>query len=198
MEKKEDGVLMKKIKLHIINGKRESNWRKIGLIVLSSVLLLGISGCTGGSRIEHMARKAKAYDEQSDAMMESIVDALEEQDAEALKELFSPYALEESENLDEKIEELMEFYPGSEGGFEGNCISSRGANYGEIILILRGTYKVIGDNQEYQVRFVVSPQNDEEPEKTGLHLIQVMTEEAKPEGFKWRNEEDEPGIYVLE
>lgn len=71
-------------------------------------------------------------------------------------------------------------------------------NYGDIRLTLLGTYTVTNDNQEYQIRFVMLPQNDEEPDKIGLYLIEVMTENAKPEGFKWKNEKDAPGIYVLE
>ena len=65
--------------------------------------------------------------------------------------------------------------------------------------MLNGDYEVTyGDGQQYEVNFVTYPQNDKEPEKIGLYLIEVMTEDAKPEGFKWRNETDEPGIYIME
>lgn len=57
--------------------------------------------------------------------------------------------------------------------------------------------KIINEHT-YELRITSYIENDKEPEKTGLYMIEVMTEEAKPEGFKWRDEEDAPGIYVLE
>lgn len=185
---------MKKIWLHIISGRK----KKI-LVMVSCILFMELLGCHHyESRGEYLTKVAREEDEQSDEMMQSIVDALEAQDSNALKKLFSPYALKNAENLDEKIEELMNFYPGSNEGIEGDCISERKANYGNITLILTGDYTVTNDGKEYEVSFITIPQNDEEPEKEGLYLLEVMTEEAKPEGFKWRNEDDEPGIYVLE
>lgn len=162
------------------------------------MLLVSITGCIGSGKKHFMEKVSSDANEQADVMMQSIIKALEEQDVESLKGLFSPYALQHAENLDEKIVKLMEFYPGSNGGYEGVCSGSRPVNYGDVTLILNGKYTVKNDEKEYQVKFVTIPQNDEEPDKVGLYLIEVMTEEAKPEGFKWRNEEDGAGIYVLE
>lgn len=182
---------MKKIWSRIISGKK----KKVVLLV-SCMIAIEISGCHYQSKGEYMANVIREEQDMSDEMMQSIMDALEAQDAKALKELFSPYALEHAENIDKKIAELMEFYPGSNEGYEGNCSSMGGKHYSR--LILYGTYDVMNDGQKYEVRFITMPHNDEEPDKEGLYLIEVMTEEAEPEGFKWRNEEDEPGIYVLE
>ncbi|WP_075720782.1 DUF5104 domain-containing protein [Roseburia sp. 499] len=183
---------MKKIWLQIISGK------KMVVVLLACMILINISGCAPSNRLERMGKEEETYQEQSDETMQSIMNALKAKDAEKLKDLFSPYALEHMENIDEKIAELMDFYPGNESGYEGNCSMGGARNYGDITVILRGTYDVTGEEKNYEVRFIVIPQNDEEPEKEGLYLIEVMTEEAEPEGFKWRNEDDEPGIYVLE
>ena len=184
---------MKKIWLRIISGKRKKN---IVLMLFGIMVVLGLSGCHYESKGEYMKNVLQEYDKQSDALMQSIIEALEAQDSKALKELFSPYALKYAENIDEKIEELMEFYPGSNGGLNGDCISEGGKYYGD--LMLNGLYTIINDEKTYQINFVTIPYNKKEPEKEGLYLIEVMTEEAKPEGFKWRNEDDEPGIYVLD
>ena len=64
--------------------------------------------------------------------------------------------------------------------------------------VLNATYTVTNDNQKYYLIFTIQLRNDEEPEKIGLHLIEVMTEEAMPEGFKCKNQKSAPGIYVLE
>ncbi len=183
---------MRKIWLRIISGKKKN----IALMLGGIIVMIGLSGCHYKSRGEYMADAVRKDYEQADMMMQSIMETLEAQDANALKELFSPYALKHTENLEEKIEELIEFYPGSDEGFEGDCSAKGGQHYGE--WIINGIYTVMSDSQEYEIRFITMPKNDEEPDKVGLYLIEVMTEEAKPEGFKWRNEEDEPGIYVLE
>lgn len=198
MKEQKDGVLMKKIWLHIISGRklhREKKW--ITLLLIGCVLIFSLLGCNSKSAEEYRAKVIREDEDMGEKMMQSIVDALEKQDEEALKELFSPYALEHAENLDEKIEKLLEFYQGSDGKREGELYSAEGGkNYG--IWILDSGYTLENDGQEYQVRVITIPKYDEEPDKVGLYLIEVMTEEAKPEGFKWRNEDDEPGIYVLE
>ena len=171
--------------------------KKIAILVICGIFLVNLVGCEFKEREDYLTRVERSENEQTDAMMQSVIDALEAQDAEALKSLFSPYALEHAENLDEKIEELMEFYPGCEG-FKGNHITKKGARYGVITLMFDGTYTVTSDSQEYQICFITYPRDDEEPDKIGLYLVHVMTEEAEPEGFKWRNEKSTPGIYVLE
>ena len=127
---------MKKIWLRIISGKRKV------VIMLACMLSLSMSGCAHSSRLERMGREEETYQEQSDETMQSIMDALKAQDAEKLKDLFSPYALEYVENIDEKIAELMEFYSGNESGFEGNCSMTGARNYGDITVILTGNYTV--------------------------------------------------------
>ncbi len=189
---------MKKIWLRIISDKRlYKKKRKVTLLLIGYVLMFSLSGCNPESAGEYRARVIRDEQNMADEMMQSIIDSLEAQDVKALKELFSPYALEHAENLDEKIEELMEFYQGSNDEMEGGlCSAEGGIPYGE--LILDSTYTIKNGEREYEVTIITMPKNDEEPDKVGLYLIEVMTEEAEPEGFKWRNEDDEPGIYVLE
>lgn len=189
---KEDGALMKKIWSHIISGKK--NWM---LILLGCVLAVQILGCSPQTASEYRAKVLREDDDKSEDMKKSIIDALDKQDAEALKGLFSEYALENAEDLDEKIEELMEFYSGSDEAIEGGMRSSEGGKYYED-WILNSVYTLKKNGQEYELRIVTIPMDKKEPDKVGLYLIEVMTEEAKPEGFKWRNEEDAPGIYVLD
>lgn len=189
---KEDGALMKKIWSHIISGKK--NWM---LILLGCVLAVQLLGCSPQTASEYRAKVLREDDDKSEDMKKSIIDALDKQDAEALKGLFSEYALENAEDLDEKIEELMEFYSGSDEAIEGGMRSSEGGKYYED-WILNSVYTLKKNGQEYELRIVTIPMDKKEPDKVGLYLIEVMTEEAKPEGFKWRNEDDAPGIYVLD
>lgn len=189
---KEDGALMKKIWSHIISGKK--NWM---LILLGCVLAVQLLGCSPQTASEYRAKVLREDDDKSEDMKKSIIDALDKQDAEALKGLFSEYALENAEDLDEKIEELMEFYSGSDEAIEGGMRSSEGGKYYED-WILNSVYTLKKNGQEYELRIVTIPMDKKEPDKVGLYLIEVMTEDAEPEDFKWRNEDDAPGIYVLD
>lgn len=183
---------MKKIWSHIISGKK--NWM---LILLGCVLAVQLLGCSPQTASEYRAKVLKEDNDMAEDMKNSVIDALDKQDAEALKGLFSEYALENAEDLDEKIEELMEFYSGSDEAIEGGMRSSEGGKYYED-WILNSVYTLKKNGQEYELRIVTIPMDKKEPDKEGLYLVEVMTEEAKPEGFKWRNEEDAPGIYVLD
>ncbi len=193
------GVLMKKTKWHIISGKNTiKNFKKMVLGIGICIMFMSMSGCNFGSRLEYLEKTNRSEQEQADTKAKSITDALEAKDAESLKALFSTYAIENAKDLDEKIEELIEFYPGCNGGFEGGCSSRESSDYGVKTKVLNGVYTVTNDNQSYYLIFTIQSRNDKEPEKTGLHLIEVMTEEAMPEGFKWKNQKNDPGVYVLE
>lgn len=186
---------MKKIMLHTINGKKI---KKIVMITLCCGLMVNVIGCTHKNRERYLEKSVKANKEQADAVIQSILNALDSQDSKIMKDLFSTYALEHAEDLDERIEELMEFYPGCNGGFEGSYNTHESNDYGVKTWVLNGTYTISMDTKEYQIRFTTQLRNDKEPEKIGLYLIEVMTEDAKPEGFKWKSEKDAPGIYILE
>lgn len=183
----------------MIKGKNMiKRLRKVVLIISYCILIGSMTGCHFSSREDYLARSNRSDNEQAEETRQSIIDVLEAQDAEGLKALFSKYALENVEDLDEKIEELIAFYPGCNGGFDGMYDTHESTNYGVQTKVLNGTYTVINNDQKYSLNFTIQLRNDEEPEKIGLHLIEVMTEEAMPEGFKCKDEEDAPGIYVLE
>lgn len=166
--------------------------------ILCCILIGSMTGCQFSSRADYLAKTNQSDKEQADATMQAIIDALEAKNAEDLKALFSTYAVENTEDLDENIEGLMEFYPGYSEGFKGNYSTREGSDYGVRDKELDGIYTVSNEGQTYRVGFTLQVRNDKEPEKIGLHLIEVMTPEAKPEGFKWKDEEDAPGVYVLE
>ena len=92
--------------------------KKYILLGVTGVFLVGsLSGCSlFQSRQDHVAETNRTEKEIADELMKKILDALETENADALKHLFSVYAQENAYDLDGKIQELMEFYPGSEGG----------------------------------------------------------------------------------
>ena len=43
---------------------------------------------------------------------------------------------------------------------------------------------------------MVYSRNDFDESMKGLYLLQITTEEVHVEGFKWKNKDDDPGIYI--
>lgn len=171
----------------------------IFLVAISCILFGNIVGCGQTTKGRMLAKQYNSDKEHADALFEVVTEALEEEDVEAIKELFSLYALENSEDLEEKIGELIEFYPGCNGGYEVVVPTHESTEqYGIKEYIIYPKYHVTNDGELYDLRLTVYMENDVEPNKEGLYSIQVMTDGAWPEGFKWRNEEDAPGVYVLE
>ena len=175
------------------------NKKYIFLVGMSWIFLGNIVGCGQATRGQTIEKQYDSDQEYAMELFEEVVEALESEDEEAIKELFSPYAIENSENLDEKIEELIEFYPGCNGGYEMVVPTHESIEqYGSKEYIIYPKYHVTNDGELYDLRLTVYIENEAESQKEGIYSMQVMTNEAWTEGFKWRNEEDAPGVYVLE
>lgn len=177
--------------------KKECRKRIIGVV---SCLLIGLmTGCTvASSRGEYMMKKSHTDKEKANVVMDSLTEALDKRDVESVKELFSKYALENSDNLDGKIEELMDYYPGYDGEYEVTVSSMEHMDRGVGWHALYAMYDLSKGEQSYEIMLTILSREDREPDKIGLYSIQVMTDEAAPEGFKWREENDAPGVFVLE
>jgi len=167
---------------------------------LACCLLIGImTGCTvASSRGEYMMMQNDSDKEKANAVMEPLVEALEEKDVESVKELFSTYAFENSDNLEEKIGELMDYYPGYDGEYEVTVSTEEYMNRGVGWYVLYAHYHLTKDDKPYEIMLTILSREDREPDKIGLYSIQVMESEEWPEGFKWREEDDDPGVFVLE
>lgn len=172
---------------------------KYVMLVLMSCMMIGsMSGCGVAQRAEYLGNELRSDDKYAEELFQFITEALEREDKEALKSIFSSYTLENSDNLDEQMDKLMEFYPGYDGGYDVSIHTHGSSSYGGKEYILCPQYCITNDGFEYRIWLIAYIENENESEKIGLYSIQVMTEEAKPEGFKWRTEDDAPGIYVLE
>lgn len=190
---------MKIRKKSVMGGKKIVKGLRCIVLGMTCCMLAGsVSGCGMAGREDYLAETNRSEKEQANGLMQSVLDALEAGDAAALKELFSDYALENADDLDGKIAELMDFYPGCNGGYEGNVPTHVTSDYGKKVYVIMPEYTVTNDDETYQMSLIAQIENDVCPEKVGLYIIEVMTGEAEPEGFKWKDEEDAPGIYVLE
>ena len=136
-------------------------------IVIIMTLVINIGGCM--SRERYMLKWFKSEQEKSDERTEKIIAALEEKDAGKLKEMFSKKAVLETEDLDEQIESLIEFFSGDLVEYDGGCDSDSQNRHGKKKLSIFGEYKVITTEEEYRISFSECVKDYEEPEKIGIY-----------------------------
>ena len=175
----------------------------IALVALFCVVLL--SSCSLLSLV------SESSDEMANARMEEIAEALNTQDASALKLLFSPYAVERATGLDDGLEYLLSFFPNGGVTWERYTVSqSKEKQGGQLSDALWASYTISVDGTDYRLFFADFVANDANPEKLGLYGLGVtpLTEgsvSSADVGIKYwvqgldlysDGEYGYPGIYV--
>jgi hypothetical protein len=168
------------------------------LIMIGVVLSLMGCGRPQGGRPSKLEREARTEDEAADLTAEKLIKALEDKDAASVRELFSPYALENSTDLDEKIQEMFEYYPGMDGEYRRTGSSSRSSDYGTVVHIINPVISAEKDGKKYEINICQYLRNDKDSSMEGVYLIEIIKEEDEWESFKHMNEDDRPGVYVGE
>lgn len=153
-------------------------------------------------------REEKIYWSKEDRMFNAAVDAFFEavdaKNAQAVKELFSPRAQAEAENLDEEIEKLFAFYTGSTEKCERDGVGATwGSNdHGSHVRSGSDWFAVVCDGANYYCDFTMVFENDKNKEEVGVWSISLVSEKVKcAEDFSFsaeaglHAEADAPGDY---
>lgn len=166
--------------------------------MIGVVLSLAACGRPQGNRLSKLEREARTEDEAKKITADKLIKALEDKDAASIRELFSPYALENSTDLDEKIQEMIDYYPGMDGEYVCVGSSSRSSDYGTIVHIINPVISAEKDGKEYEINICQYLRNDKDSSMEGVYLIEIIKEEDEWKCFKRMNEDDRPGVYVGE
>ena len=138
------------------------------------------------------SREEKEY---AKMVVDTLFNALENKDSQAIKGLFSQYAKDNTYDLDGKINKLISFYPGADGGYESSSISSEDNDYGTKSQALELVLTIKNQGSKYEIKIGMYIRNDFDSSKIGVHFIEVLVEENAPSYFKWKSIDDAPGIY---
>ena len=166
------------------------------LLILSTAFSL--AGCK--SRTDEMAEQSVYAEKQMKSVNRKIVKCINNKDEKGLKSLFSKNAQEESEEIDNRISELISAFNGAkiksvegkEPGFSGDSNTQPINIYGFYTLNLSN-----GDKYVIWVDFC--SMDDENKENVGLYMIEMITctEDKLPSGFKWDGvNSGNPGIFI--
>ena len=138
------------------------------------------------------SREEKEY---AKMVVDTLFNALEEKNPQSIKGLFSEYAKDNTYDLDGKINKLLSFYAGADGGYESSSISSEDNDYGTKSQALELTLTIKNQDSKYEINIGMYIRNDLDSSKIGVHLIEVLVEEKAPSNFKWKSIDDAPGLY---
>ena len=160
--------------------------KRIGIIVFSLSVLFA-SGCFNLFS-DHDAVSKYRYSSEYDieqAVMETVVHAIEEKDTEGLKSLFSEKSCSEIQDMDKKLEEFSQYVEGEIESFEKNGGGSdRSSDYGYVVHDLSANFDLYTSNGKYIVGFRFFIRNDGDRSVEGLTSILIITEELYDESLE--------------
>jgi hypothetical protein len=164
------------------------------LLIITSLLSLYLVSCEKFSsrwdipESDEMVVKNRA---------EEILNALDNNDKEALRSMFCEQVLNETDNFDVRLEYITDFFEGKTTSYEGSINGIfDGWNPGSYYKYIQARYIVKTDINSYYIFFVEQTDRTEDPSQIGLYTLQVMLE--SDEDTKFASYPPFPGIYMPE
>ena len=194
---------MKKIRKFITDGKRGMEMRKITCIIVCVLTIISIAFCITSckSREKRLNEETTYEDKQMHAMEEKVIGCIKNDDKEGLKKLFSKRAQKDIEDLDGKIDDMLEAFRGktivsTKGESAG---SSRAYDYGKETITIYGDYTIKFSAGEKCTLFIsFCDKNEENPEDKGVFQIELrmFAKEKTPKDFSGGAYQDDHGIFI--
>jgi hypothetical protein len=148
----------------------------INLILILSMVFL--SSCSiGGSRTEMLNRNND--EKKANARLVDIIKALENQDKDALKKMFSKQALSEVDDFDKSIDDLFDFFQGEVDSWEkpsGPTVFESN-DHGHKKKEVNSYYYLNTDKQKYFLLLRDYPVDTDHSDNVGLYLILLVKAE---------------------
>jgi len=211
-----DGSLILK---HIVlclhfEGRRLVMCKKI-IVLLLLINVLFLSSCSfgdiirkdannshndkseGGDRMEMLNKDAD--DKKADERLKQIIDAINSEDKESLKSMFSKQALDEVEDLDQNMDYLFDIFYGQVKSMESDGILvSESNDYGNDIKEVKSFYSVETDKQKYLFFILECTVNTEQPDSIGIYSLRVIKAEDEETQYDSWQKMKIAGIYKPE
>ena len=174
--------------------------RKIwGLLSLTTLILLLTSCSIGDSNMRKMffARNDKQI---ANERFETLIDAIQTHNSEAVKAVFSNNALREVENIDSSIQELF-------GYFQGNLLSYKAwagpsvhatKNHGEYWKSYDCTYDFETTQDKYRLAMEIITVDTADTDNVGIQSLYIIRfeDDTRPNFAYWGDGEHTPGINI--
>ena len=141
-----------------------------------------------------------ADDQKADARLEQLIKAIDNKDKDAVKDIFSEQALNETEDIDERIEYLFGLMPDKVDSWEssGGLIIETMANHGHIVEEVKSFYRVDSAGQEYMFFLLDYTIDNKNPGNVGLYTLRVIRAEDEETHYTYWQDMVMAGIYKPE
>lgn len=166
--------------------------RKIAIVFLL-VFTMILSSCSlGGGRMFF-----DNDDKIANKRLEQVIEAIKNQDRDALKAMFSKNALAEADDFDEHIDYLFEFFQGEVESCDdgGGPIVDEDTEYGKKTKEVKSFFDVITDKQKYVFFLLDYPVDTINPDNVGLYTLRVIKAEDEKAQLTYWQDMKIPGIY---
>lgn len=169
--------------------------------ILSSCTLPGLTSPTSPTNYMEEDIFNRFYDndgEQTDLLFEQIIQSLENHDVSNLKNLFSVWACNTADNLDEDINDLLEFYNGEMVSFKrygpgSHAVKEGNSKRKEIF----ASYDVTTTEAKYRIAFRFCTVDSDNSDTIGLYSFYIIEAENSDRNFAyWGNDEWIVGINI--
>ena len=166
--------------------------------ILCLLLILSTAFCLAGckSREQRLNEETKMK-----AVREKVIRCIKKDDKEGLKKLFSKSAQKDIEDLDGKIDELLEAFKGKSivSVKSESAGSSRAYDYGKETITIYGDYTIKFSAGEKCTLFIsFCDKNEENPEDKGVFQMELrmFSKEETPKDFSGGAYQDDHGIFI--
>ena len=177
--------------------------KKIIYFLIMMILLIStINSLTSCKNREQILNEETEYEEtQMKAVREKVIRCIKKDDKEGLKKLFSKSAQKDIEDLDGKIDEMLEAFKGeSIVSVKSEPVdSSRTYDYGKKSIKIYGDYELNLDNgKKYILLISYCDTDDENKGSVGVFKLTLLTfsNEMLPEDFRMGSSVDDHGIFI--
>ena len=171
--------------------------------ILCLLLILSTAFCLAGckSREQRLNEETEYEETQMKAVREKVIRYIKKDDKEGLKKLFSKSAQKDIEDLDGKIDEMLEAFKGktivsAKGESAG---SSRAYDYGKETITIYGDYTIKFSAGEKCTLFIsFCDKNEENPDDKGVFQMELrmFSKEETPKDFSGGAYQDDHGIFI--
>ena len=168
------------------------------LLIVGLILILASGSLCGCS----MRKSFLMMDDESIAnkQFEKIIDAIQTQDINTLKSLFSKNALKEAENLDESIRDLFDYFQGeliSYNDWGGPGVTAE-MEYGDYQKIYDSTYDFETTQDKYRLAMEIITADTTDTGNVGIRSLYIIRfEDDTRTDFAYRGDRKHtPGINI--
>ena len=177
--------------------------KKATLTMLCLLMILSTAFCLEGckSREQRLNEETEYEETQMKAVREKVIRCIKKDDKEGLKKLFSKSAQKDIEDLDGKIDELLEEFKGkSIVSVKSEPVdSSRTYDYGKKSITIYGDYTLkLSTKGKCTIFISFCDKNDENPDDKGVFQMELrmFSKEETPKDFSGGAYQDDHGIFI--